>query len=239
MRGLTDRVFNSLFPTYVTCVVCHSDSPLDERGRCKCCSEALALLTGRVCSVCGLSIDTERVAPLCRHCLKATYHFDQVKSCYVYSERIKQAVHRMKYNDQTYYGRYFAPDLATLYTLMIDPVDMVFSVPTSKDKLNRMGYHGAELLTAFFCELTGLNNGSDLLVKVRSTPTQSSLTGVERRLNLRGAFLCKEPLRHIKRALVIDDVFTTGSTISEAARALKSAGVTTVIGLTLATANRE
>jgi ComF family protein len=239
LRVIEERIAHLLFPMNASCMGCKKDEPLSDLLLCEDCESELVAISGRVCQRCGHGLDAHRSGSICRSCITADFSFESVHSCFEYTDTLKQMIHHMKYGDQTYYARYFAKHLATYYHGLTLPIEAVLSVPTHFEKKWEKGYHAAELLTQFFCEETGVENISHIIEKIRATAPQATLSGSDRRLNLKGAFRCDYDLGALESVLVIDDIFTTGSTIHEVAKVLKKSGVQNVYGLTLATGKRD
>ena len=114
------------------------------------------------------------------------------------------------------------------------PGDLLVPVPLHSSRLRQRGYNQSELLAREVSKTAGLKVDKGLLARIRNTPPQVGATGrTERRRNVEGSFEAKTNLRGAA-VIVIDDVATTGSTISACASALKSAGAASVWGLVLA-----
>ena len=108
-------------------------------------------------------------------------------------------------------------------------------MPSARKRLAQRGYDVPLLLARHLARAAGMPLCAGLLQKVRETPPQAQLSGEERRRNLKGAFRAHTPGAVRSRAfLLVDDVFTTGSTMEECARALKKAGAARVYALTAA-----
>ena len=120
------------------------------------------------------------------------------------------------------------------------PGDLLVPVPLHSSRRRQRGYNQSELLAREVSKTTGLQVDSGLLARVRNTPSQVGAAGrEERRRNVDGSFEAKTGPRarnQVRGAaiIVVDDVATTGSTISACASALKSAGAASVWGLVLA-----
>lgn len=116
------------------------------------------------------------------------------------------------------------------------PADVVVPVPLHAVRYRERGFNQAELLAREVAQRLCLPFGGDVLKRTKATGMQSALSRTERKRNVRGAFA---PGRGISGgALLIDDVFSTGFTVSECARVLKAAGADHVLVLTAATAVR-
>ncbi len=155
-----------------------------------------------------------------------------------YTGIVRRAVLSMKFFGKSSYALGFAELLAeTVQREIPGKYDVVTWVPVSEKRLRKRGYDQAELLAVRTAELLGMPS-LPLLKKVRHTPAQSGFHGLaRRRANISGAYEAVSP-ETIKgqRILLIDDVLTTGATLSESARVLQIAGAENVIGATAARA---
>lgn len=112
---------------------------------------------------------------------------------------------------------------------------IVTAVPAAKSRKNSRGYNQAELLAQKFCQKMNLPYSFEILARSRDTISQTSLSGRERLFNQKDSFnLVGADLIKNKKVILIDDILTTGATLSEAARILKEAGAKEVIGLVVA-----
>jgi ComF family protein len=114
-------------------------------------------------------------------------------------------------------------------------VEVLIPIPLTKKRLKERGFNQSEEIAkelSQFLKIPLLNN---VLLKVKETLPQAELSGQERRENIKGVFACQESENlKGKKVLLVDDVFTTGSTMEEAAKALKKAGAKQVWGITVA-----
>ena len=143
-------------------------------------------------------------------------------------------VHGLKYRGL----RAGAPDMGRLLAAFFEsspmPADVIIPVPLHRRSLRDRGYNQSELLGIELSKRTGRPMETRLLSRVRSTPPQVSMAGdEERRRNVEGAFDCGSDVGG-KRVLLVDDVVTTGSTMSACGAALRQSGAGAVSGLALA-----
>ena len=113
-------------------------------------------------------------------------------------------------------------------------------IPLEKRRLRRRGFNQAKEIAKRLSKFLNLTILDDVLIKKRATPSQVELTAEERKQNPLGAFGCqnRQKIRE-KNILLVDDIYTTGSTMKEAARVLKKSGAKKVIGIVIARAAPE
>jgi predicted amidophosphoribosyltransferase len=161
----------------------------------------------------------------------------------------QQAVYALKYGGLPR----IADDLALLTAPLRPPVDeasVLIPIPLAPRRLRARGYNQSEMLARALARKWRIPVLPDLLFRTRETPTQTALTPGTRLANVAGAFgttnvECRTPNDQFRNStldighstfVLVDDVFTTGATLAEAARALEQAGATTIHGVTFARA---
>lgn len=172
-------------------------------------------------------------------CLKNPPHFDRVRSVFVYEEPVQSAILGFKFQGKSGMRSFFSEMLLTDREVFpaIRPVfDVIVPVPLHRFKLVERGYNQTALLAEELSRRTGVTVDRFGLRKVRRTPPQSSLPREKREHSLRGAFRAKAGNFEDRRVLMVDDVMTTGATLSECARVLKAAGAASVEAITIARA---
>ena len=147
---------------------------------------------------------------------------------------VQAAVYQLKYRNL----RVLAPELGKIMCgyLQTHPIpgDILVPVPLHPIRLRRRGYNQALLLAKELGKLNGLEVSNGMLNRTKDSPPQVEASSQEqRRLNVADSFECRENVSGAK-IILIDDVSTTGSTLSACAVALKRAGAKSVWGLTLA-----
>ena len=207
----------------------------------------LSLLYPPKCPFCGHVLE-RREEGLCSRCQRELpwtderpHSVDFCDGCLSplwYRDGVRQAVHRYKFN----HGRAHARLLGTLMAQCLhdrwaEPVDAIVWVPLSRKHRRRRGYDQAELLARRVGELTGISV-LEALEKVRDTNTQSRIEkDASRRANVLGAYRVREGAELAGlRLVLVDDVVTSGATLSECASCLRMAGAESVVGLTFARA---
>ncbi len=146
---------------------------------------------------------------------------------------LREAVHGLKYGGVRVLADPLSTLLADAWRAQARTVDVVIPVPLHRAQLRRRGYNQAELLGRGFCANTGLDLCPNVLHRWRATRSQVGLSPEERLHNVAGAFACTEEVPRGVRVLLIDDVLTTGATMSACAQALCDAGAEIVWGMAL------
>lgn len=196
------------------------------------------------CVVCGAPLDPSRPDFLCSACLDALENTPSALSPSVLPDPIdsfcapfrfggvaRKLVHRFKYGGLTFLAPFLARPMARC---MPENVDLIVPVPLHPRREKARGFNQSALLSQELSTLTGISCAS-ALERVRFTRQQALLTRRQRRKNLHGSMCVCMDVRG-RRIVIIDDVYTTGSTAAEAARVLKASGAAWVGVLTFARA---
>ena len=195
---------------------------------CRACFDALPRIWGPTCGRCGLPTAFE--TPVCGECKNVDFGFEGVRAPLRYEGVGKEIVHALKYRGYTRVVEKLAVPLLSGTLRGTAPFDAVVPVPIHRKRLRKRGFNQAALLAHGLAH--GINAGvSDTLQVVRSTRDQVELSAAERRANVAGAFAPKARARG--RLLLVDDVLTTGATLSACAGALLRAGAAEVHAVTL------
>lgn len=228
--GLLDLVYPP------RCLVCErAGAPVV----CEECAAAFVFIPEPVCAVCG----RPQEGASCGLCaLSAPWGFDRARAAAVYAGPMRHAIHLLKYRGGENLGAPLGAHLANRCVadgLLPEPhrIDAVAAVPMHPARERRRGYNQAQLLAAPVAELLGkplLPPGA--LRRTRRTAAQVGLLPDARRRNLDACSFAVGDTSLVagRHLLLIDDVFTTGATVSACAGALKAAGAATVTVATLA-----
>lgn len=162
---------------------------------------------------------------LCGACLSAPPHFDETICAFRYAYPLDRLVQAYKFNANLNLLPLFADALARAIksrTTQPSP-DIIIPLPLGSKRLRERGFNQSSLLAQHVAKTLGIPFDARGMLRVRETPPQSGLSRVARLKNVRGAFDCAHRLDG-KRVALVDDVMTTGATLSEAAKTLKKAG---------------
>jgi competence protein ComFC len=194
---------------------------------CRTCFEALPRVDRPVCERCGLP--TAFATFVCEECKYVDFGFESARAALKYEGVGKEIVHALKYRG---YKRVVEKLAAPLMLQVLDDgrFDAVVPVPLHRSRLRKRGFNQAELLArGVACKINA--TVSDTLEVVHSTRDQVELSAAQRRANVAGAYKARGSLRG--RILLVDDVFTTGATMSACAGTLVQAGAREVHALSL------
>ena len=225
-RALLDHILNLLFPS--TCTVCHA--PVLERrwgGACPECWSSLIRLEPPFCPKCGEPAPA--IEGLCGPCLRGDHHFDFARSALLFTPALREIIHHLKYADRVSLARPLGDMLKRCFEQEGFEGNLLVPVPLHRSRERVRGFNQAELIASRI----GLPIATRLLRRRKNTPSQTGLTRNERKRNLAGAFEIRGEAAGC-RIILVDDVYTTGSTMNEIARTLKQAGAERVEVLTVA-----
>jgi ComF family protein len=243
-----ESVFTVLFPS--NCRIC--GLPLLNISRLPVCPECLASaepIRGKVCSICGervlssYAICDDDGLLRCPVCRRADRPFERAVAYGSYEGALRELVHLLKYNGvrpaANVLGRMLAEAVAGLEPSFEQPAVLVVPVPLFKGKRRQRGFNQAEMIAQAalkaYPAARRLELAADVLVRARETHSQIGLTSHQRRENLRGAFQVARAQEVTGReVLLVDDVYTTGTTATECARVLRRAGASKVWVATVA-----
>ena len=202
------------------------------------CFSSIELRETGLCATCGLRIASAVAHTfVCSACRNTPPGFDRSRSAAHFGGVLRGLLHQFKYGG----GTWLCADLTDLLQGCVlahyaaGEVDAVVPVPLHAGRQRDRGYNQAALLAGLLARRLDRPCLADALARVRATPTQTRLHADERRLNVRGAFAARAPewVRG-RTVLLVDDVMTTGATLSEAAATLRRAGAWRVWAATVA-----
>lgn len=151
-----------------------------------------------------------------------------------YEGVIRECVHALKYHEDRGLGELMARWLTQLVISADWPIDLVIPVPLSNQRLKSRGYNQSALIAKPAAARLEVSYRPYGLKRVLDTPSQVGLSAEERRRNVLRAFAAEPKIVSTRSILLVDDVMTTGSTLSACANALLNAGATTVYAITIA-----
>ncbi|MDR1246225.1 MAG: double zinc ribbon domain-containing protein [Clostridiales Family XIII bacterium] len=237
VRGALDL----LYPPSLYCMACGNLIDISRPyALCDACRERFGWANDRTCAKCGKPLRGDDPRTLCVDCADGGRLFERGYSCVEYAD-CRAVIHGFKYGGRAYYGEYIA--LAMYDRLLYETfaraetaagfpaIDLLLPVPMYKKKEKKRGYNQADIMGGLLAELLALPYDNKLLERVRDTGVMSSLSAEERGANVKNAFAPargREGAARGLRVMLVDDIFTTGSTINACAETLLSDGAASV-----------
>jgi len=235
VRVITDQVLFGLFPSKCPCCgeFCAST------GLCGDCILLSFPREGPLCRVCDSPTVASQVPAKCGRCLAQSRHFDRLWGRFDYAGPIGESIKNGKNERRPENLRTVARLVATHLPeqLLHDPPDVVIPIPIHRRRLFELGFSAPATIAQSVARVMSRPMWQGAAVRRFETQRQAGLNEVSRRRNVKGAFTVRgvEGLD----VLLVDDVFTTGSTMNELARVMKRHDVLRVRGLCAAYVERE
>ena len=239
MRKLTllQSILDMLYP--VRCPVCGEIVTPKDRRICIPCESKLQVICQPRCKKCSKPIEQEQ-REYCSDCERKEYHFQYGYALWVYDSIMKKSISDFKYNHKKEYAKYYIQAIIDNYGEKIKHMapDIIVPVPIHKSKRRDRGYNQAEILGRGIGKELDIPVLPDLLVRNKKTLPQKQLNDKERLLNLQEAFAYNNESSLVYQGkmnvvLLIDDIYTTGSTIEACTNILLQNQVKQVYFLTL------
>jgi ComF family protein len=220
------------------CLLCRKAvTALDEISFCSPCRDEFSYISGPLCPQCGIPF----VSPagedhLCSRCISRAPLFDRARAVGEYEGSLRTAIHRFKYDSRSLLaeplGRLLADQGRKLF--ISNAYDVILPVPLHPRRLRQRGFNQSLVLARQVGQQWGIAVEAEGLKRIRWTDSQTMLPVKERLHNVRGAFAYSGRGVGNKAVLLIDDVYTSGSTVDECARVMKRNGAKRVDVLTVA-----
>jgi ComF family protein len=211
----------ALFPA--RCCLC------DQPGReglplCRACQSDLPWLA-HSCPRCARPLAADSFYYLCGECLKQPPPFERTLTLFRYQAPVSQLIQQFKFSRRLALAPLFSTLLAERLA-GIDPLpEVIIPVPLHPGRQRERGFNQAIEIARPLGRRLGIPVVTDACLRIRQTRTQSTLTASQRRRNLRDAFTLHQPAPPWRHVTILDDVITTGSTVSALASTLRKGGI--------------
>lgn len=200
---------------------------------CKDCVEAVKHIPEPICDHCGTPLINE---DLCSECRTTQPNFRMLRSWSVFEYPVRNALHRLKYRRDVGLGDSLAAQMCEYVKSLQWPINLIVPVPLGQKRFQERGYNQVGLIARPLSLAMGIHFAPTALTRIRDTVSQVGLSRTERQQNVCGAFQAEGSRVKGQVILLMDDVATTGSTLSSCADALYHAGAQDVFALTVARA---
>lgn len=206
------------------CPVC--DELTDAEGvLCEACAGRVQTMKEPVCKRCGKPL-VDECMEYCTDCTKREHTYRQGKAVFVYQGGIRSSMYRFKYAGRREYAVYYSKEAARLYGGWVrrNQIDVIVPIPMYSWKRRQRGYNQAEVFARALGRELELPVDTRVVRRVRNTVPQKELNDRERARNLKNAFQLVSNIVEYKCILLVDDIYTTGSTMDEVAETLLDGG---------------
>ena len=233
LKRFIEWLKNLMFPSGYCCIVC--DRELQDAGQywmCDRCIKELPRNNGKLCIRCGEQI-LNTSAIVCLNCKSSAPAFTQAFAPLLYKPPVSNLIRGLKYDNKRYLAEALGGFILTSYIENNLSCDFVVPVPLHLDRQRERGYNQSELLCGKLAEVIKLPIRTDIMERTKNTLSQADLEKQDRIKNVEEAFkvvnkkACKNAI-----ILLVDDVYTTGSTLNACAKSLFKAGANKVYCIT-------
>lgn len=222
------RLYDMLFPLPLVCPICMQRQK--QLQVCETC-RAEALRKRSLYGQCARCQSFGVYSAHCRNCRAWPDYYVGNLAFWPYQGAYKRVIQDFKFRNMPWLADVLAKEMAPL---LPDAYDFLVPVPLHKNRLRERGYNQSELLVRSLSSISGLP-WQKSIQRVRDTPHQTGLGRAERLQNLHNAFTCSAFAQvKGKKVILIDDVFTTGTTLLACAKVLHQNGAKAVVSCTLA-----
>ena len=232
MKKIAEWMLNLLYPR--RCALCDAVLSKKQRWFCGDCLQRLPLAKEPYCMKCGKVLEKDE-QEYCADCCLHPHIFERGRSLLVYDGMVKKSIYRYKYNSRKEYAQayaYLAERQLGDFIREINP-DAFIPVPLHRKRYRKRGYNQAELFADALGRRMGIPVERKLVQRSRCTLPQKNLDITARQNNLKKAFKISRNDVKLYTTIIIDDIYTTGSTVDAVAMQLKKAGVQRVFFLTI------
>lgn len=226
-----------LFPK--RCAICDGVLAVGQKYLCPACKDIPKQVGENYCLYCGKPVAEEMES--CEDCKNRQRSFQYGRSAFLYDSAMRQSMKRFKYYGRQEYASYYGAVLADKYGEWIGEIapQVFIPVPLHRRRYQKRGYNQAELIAAEVGKRCGIPVDTEYLFRKKYTLPQKELSLGERQKNLRNAFCVAntsgELSKYERCVIIIDDIYTTGSTIEACSRVLRTNGTDKIYFLCVCT----
>lgn len=241
LTKIKEYIINFIYPSSPICPICKRVLFTDKVHICFHCIDSIKVLEHDKCVICDSVLGDK--SGICPHCKSQIYDFKSAYSYTEYDNNSREVVLEFKFHHNRDVAKYVA-------RLIYDDIvksgidfrfDIITCVPSKKESFNERGYNQAAIISSELSSLSGLTVNNDLLMVVGTPKDQIGLNFTQRKENVKNKFSVNPAFSADitgKHILIVDDVITTGATLSECAGALKASGAESVSFVAFASASR-
>lgn len=224
IKTISEKLGRIMYPE--VCPLCGKVLDGEKELICSDCNMKLVVIKEPTCLRCGKEVkDVE--TECCNDCSTMKRSYIKGFPCLNYRDEISKCLEDFKYHNMRCYGRFLADVIVKnrgKEILKVAP-EVIVPVPVHSSKLKTRGYNQAEVLAIELGRRLNIPVDSELILRDEKTAPQKELSNQEREENLKRAFISSKKIVEYKRALIVDDIYTTGATVEACTGVLHSMGI--------------
>lgn len=233
IKSFLNTIIDVIFPRI--CFACQKK--ITKGVLCNDCRKKIKPIKPPTCKLCAKEIGGKEYL-ICPSCRKGQIYYDRLISCFYYQDPLKNLLHLFKYQHRDFLDKVLADFFIDSLSKLGFPdhnFDILTAIPSHPTRLREREYNQSNLLAKRLSHYLNVPYRNDIILCKEYRPSQTKIDKNLRSENVKNIFEAKEDLRN-KNIIVVDDVVTTGATLSECAKALKEKNAGLVVAITLAKA---
>lgn len=217
-------IWGFMFPR--RCPVCDKILAFNGKKICFGCEDKLVYVHEPKCKKCGKQIEKFE-QEYCYDCTKHRHIYKTGIAPFVHTGLVKQSIYAIKYRNKREYIDFYTDEILRLYKDEIEQwsCDGIIPVPLYKKKRRKRGFNQAEIIAKALSKKLNIPIYGNILKRVKDTQPQKELNRLQRKKNLENAFIIDKNIVKLKKVILVDDIYTTGSTIDSCAKILMDGGI--------------
>jgi len=226
------RILDIIYPR--RCPICNGIVGGKKTRACSDCMGKLSIIKEPRCKKCSKQLENNQ-DEYCFDCHHKKHYFDEGYAVLRYDEQMQKSMAYFKFHGRPEYGEFYAELLVRAARQIIErwQVGVLLPVPIHRARRNIRGYNQTEIIGRVLSRELSIPIHTNLIKRVKNTKAQKQLNIDERKKNVQNAFIARAEVGQYECVLIIDDIYTTGSTIDEMAKELRAKGVKKVFFLTV------
>lgn len=230
IRDIINDVVDIIYPP--RCPICNRVTVTNTA--CDDCRYKLKYVGQNRCLKCGKELNSQD-AEYCEDCKRIKHAYDYGVAVFSYDESIKASIYRFKYKNYKVYAEFYAAEICRIYENIIRnwEIEIIIPVPMYRRKQQIRGFNQSEIIAERLSYLLNIPMDSNFLSRKKNTTPQKDLTDQDRVINIKNAFQIEQNSVKYNKVLLVDDIYTTGTTIDECAKLLKQNGAKSVYFVTV------
>ena len=217
-------IWGMVFPR--RCPVCDKILRFEGRKICRECVDKLVYIREPRCKKCGKQVRRFE-DEYCYDCRKHSHVYKMGIAPFMHTGAVKNSLYAIKYHNKREYADFYADEIARLYGDEIKSwaCDGIIPVPLHRRKQIKRGFNQAEVFAKKLSKKLGIPMYEKILKRVVDTKPQKELNDIQRKKNLENAFILDKNIVELRKVILVDDIYTTGSTIDSCAKVLMDGDV--------------